>query len=366
MEPLKNMYNPAFLGKVANVATAALKGFNRDAFLKQIFADGWHQLELKQRVRRISTVLHAMLSGNYSNDVKQLLKLTEALHKHAGRDNTFEYIFLADYVEQFGLAHHAASLQAMERITILCSCEYAIRPYLIQDQEATLQIMLRWASHAHPSVRRLASEGCRPRLPWGMALPQLKKDPTPILPILEILKNDPSEFVRKSVANNINDIAKDNPEIALRIAYGWAGQTRETDWIIKHGCRTLLKKANVEALQLFGLSHQPLCTVSDLKLQRKKIAIGDHLHFSFSLVNDAEAPSSLRVEYAITYAKANGKQSRKVFKITENSYHPSVAVPFTRKQSFADMTTRKHYAGEHTIEILINGASKASAIFEVC
>lgn len=365
MEPLKNMYSPAFLGKVADVAVGSINGFDKKTFLDQVFSNNWEQLELKQRVRRVSTVLHNMFSGNYERDIKQLLLLTDALHKHAGRDNTFEYIFLADYVEQYGLAHPAESLKAMERITILCSCEYAIRPYLVQDQSGTLKVMLSWASHAHASVRRLASEGCRPRLPWGMALQQLKKDPAPILPILEKLKDDPSEFVRKSVANNINDIAKDNPAIALQLAQKWIGQSRNTDWIIKHGCRTLLKKANADVLQLFGLSHQPQCTVTNLALQRKKIAIGDHLQFSFTLVNDAVFAMPFRVEYAITYAKANGKQSRKVFKITENTYQPSTPLTFARKQSFADMTTRKHYSGTHLIEILINGASKAKAEFLV-
>lgn len=365
MEPLKNMYNPAFLSKVADIAATAIPNFDRDLFIREVFANEWPMLELKQRVRRISTVLHSMFSGNYKKDIKTLLLLTEALHRHAGRDNTFEYIFLADYIEQYGLEHPVDSLKAMERITILCSCEYAIRPFIINDMESTLKAMLLWAKHPHASVRRLASEGCRPRLPWAIALPQLKKDPAPILPILEILKNDSSEYVRKSVANNINDIAKDNPLLALQIAKKWKGTNRNTDWIIKHGCRTLLKKGDKEALQIFGLSHQAACSVTSLKLQQKKINIGQHLHFSFHLVNDADVATSLRVEYAITYAKANNKQSRKVFKVTENTYAPAVAVPFIRKQSFADMTTRKHYAGVHTIEILINGVSKASANFEV-
>lgn len=359
------MYNPAFLGKVADIAARSIRGFDKKTFIDRVFADNWEQLELKQRVRRISAVLHNMFSGSYEQDIKQLLLLTEALHKHAGRDNTFEYIFLADYVGQYGLAHPAESLKAMERITILSSCEYAIRPYLVQDQSGTLKAMLSWASHPHASVRRLASEGCRPRLPWGIALQQLKKEPAPILPILEILKDDPSEYVRKSVANNINDIAKDNPAVALQLAQKWMGKSRNTDWIIKHGCRTLLKKANADVLQLFGLSHQPQCAVTNLTLQSPKIAVGDHLHFSFTLVNDADSTMPFRVEYAITYAKANGKQSRKVFKITENTYQPSVEVAFTRKQSFADMTTRKHYSGTHLIEILINGASKANAEFLV-
>jgi len=231
--------------------------------------------------------------------------------------------------------------------------------------DAALKVMKGWCSHGHPSVRRLASEGCRPRLPWAMALPALKKDPSPILPILEKLKNDPSEFVRKSVANNLNDITKDNPDVAIRIAKKWKGYSRNTDWIIKHGCRTLLKKANNDALQLFGLDSSLACSVTDFKLRSKNINIGDHLHFAFILVNEEPNDVALRIEYIINYAKANNKQSRKIFKVTENTYLPGKPVLFSRKQSFADMTTRKHYPGRHTISIVVNGVEKAMVAFEV-
>lgn len=364
MEPLKNMYNKAALQKVADLAIASIKPFDRQAFLSGVFAPGWEELELKQRIRRISTVLNSMLSGNYEKDIKQVLRLTDAVLKE-GTSNAFIYMFIPDLVEQFGTAHSALSLNAMERITQLCSCEFAIRPYIINDMKGALQKMLEWTEHPHASVRRLASEGCRPRLPWAMALPALKKDPAPILPILERLKDDPSDFVRRSVANNLNDIVKDNPDIALNIARRWMGHSEHTNWIVKHGCRTLLKRGDTATLNLFGLDHEPECSVADLRLQRKKISIGDHLHFSFSLTNDADTAMPFRVEYAITYAKANNKTGRKVFKITENNYAPGMQVAFTRKQSFADMTTRKHYAGKHTIEILVNGSSKATAEFVV-
>ncbi|GAA4467258.1 DNA alkylation repair protein [Nemorincola caseinilytica] len=360
MEPLKNMYDTAALQGIADIAAASVQPFDRQVFLQGVFAQGWEELELKQRMRRIATVLNSMLSGNYKNDIEQVLKFTNAVIK-AQPANTFIYMFIPDMVEQYGQAHPAISLQAMERITQLISCEFAIRPYLISDLQGTLQQMLAWAEHPHASVRRLASEGCRPRLPWGMALPALKKDPSPILPILERLKDDPSEFVRRSVANNLNDITKDNPQVALDIARRWMGHSTHTDKIVKHGCRTLLKRGDTAALGLFGLAHEPECSVTGLQLLKKRISIGDHLHFSFSLVNEGTATVPLRVEYAITYAKANNKQGRKVFKITENTYVPGAVVSFSRKQSFADMTTRKHYAGKHTIEILVNGKRKASA-----
>lgn len=359
------MYNPAFLQRVADVATASIKGFDSATFLKDVFADGWEQLELKQRIRRISTVLHSQLPGKFPADVKQLLNFTRALHKMSGRDDSFLYMFVPDYIEQYGTAHVQESLAAMETVTILSSCEFAIRPFIIEDKVAVLKVMLGWTSHEHASVRRLASEGCRPRLPWAMALPELKKDPSLILPILDKLKNDPSEFVRKSVANNLNDIAKDNQAVLLALTKKWMGSSKNTDWILKHGCRTLLKKADVTALQMFGLSHEPQSKVDNLKLQHNSLKIGEHLHFSFTLTSESTVPAALRVEYAITYAKANDKQSRKVFKITENTYQPGQVARFSRKQSFADMTTRKHYAGAHSIAILINGQEQAGIEFIV-
>lgn len=365
MEPLKNMYNRNLLQYIADVATDAIPHFRKEDFVKAVFSEGWEELELKQRIRRISTSLHSVLTGNYKADIKDILKLAKAIHKSVGRDNTFEYIFLPDFIEQYGTGHFSESLNAMEKITVLSSCEFAIRPFLIKDMSAVLPVMLQWTNHSHPSVRRLASEGCRPRLPWGLALPALKKDPSPVLPILEVLRNDPSEFVRRSVANNLNDIAKDNPQVVLSVAAHWQGHSAETDKILKHGCRTLLKKANPEALTIFGLVLSPPCTVSALCLRNKNIGIGDELNFSFDLLHHATTATRLRIEYIITYAKANGKQSSKVFRITENTYDAASTVSYSRKQSFADMTTRKHYAGAHRLAIAVNGQEMAALDFEV-
>lgn len=365
MEPLKNIYNPVFLGKVADIGAATIKGFDKKVFLDQVFSGDWIDLELKQRIRRISTVLHQMLSGDFSKDIKQVLRFADGLHKLSGRDDSYLYMFVPDYIEQFGIDHVDAALRAMEKVTVLSSCEYAIRPFIVIDKVRILGRMLQWATHSHPSVRRLASEGCRPRLPWGMALQDLKKDPALILPILEVLKSDQSEFVRRSVANNINDIAKDNPQVVMTLVEGWKGKDPNTDWIVKHGCRTLLKKADQSALSLFGLSLDPGCSVEGLKTTQKSIRIGDHLHFSFRLQVVAKEAVLLRIEYVITYVKANNKESKKVFKITENTYRPGQVVDFSRRQSFADMTTRKHYSGAHTIAITVNGKQFAACAFDL-
>jgi len=197
-----------------------------------------------------------------------------------------------------------------------------------------------------------------------MALPKFKKDPSPILPLLEKLKDDPSETVRRSVANNLNDISKDNPDIALDLCEKWYGTNKNTDWIVKHACRGLLKAGNKRALKLFGYSDPDCVSSENFKISSTKIKKGEELHFSFDLLVQAEGSIRVRIEYAVYFMKANGKQNKKVFKITENTYGVGTH-RFKRKHSFRDMTTRKHHAGEHKISIIINGEEKTLLSFNL-
>jgi hypothetical protein len=190
-----------------------------------------------------------------------------------------------------------------------------------------------------------------------MALPALKKDPSAILPILENLKNDPGEWVRRSVANNLNDIAKDNPQVVLRIAAKWKGLSRETDAIVKHGCRTLLKQGHPEVLKFYNLDGSNLA-VADFKVLTPEVGIGDYLSFSFTVANNHSEPLIVRLEYAIYYRKQNGQLTRKVFKISERICQPAEIIKVTRRQSFKMITTRKFYEGEHKIAIVVNGVEQ--------
>ena len=224
--------------------------------------------------------------------------------------------------------------------------------------------MLRWSKHKNHHVRRLASEGCRSRLPWSMALPAFKKDPSLILPILERLKQDESEYVRKSVANNINDISKDNPELVKEVAGRWLGNNKQTDWIVKHGCRTLLKQGDPDALQLFGFVPGQDVILSGLKLDRKSIEIGDNLFFSFALSSQRSTLGLLRIEYAIDYMKSNGSHSRKIFKISEGDVQTKNK-DIQRKQTFKEMSTRRHYPGKHFLAVIVNGEEVKKIAFMV-
>jgi 3-methyladenine DNA glycosylase AlkC len=223
--------------------------------------------------------------------------------------------------------------------------------------------MLSWAISDNHHVRRLACEGCRPRLPWAIALPAFKKNPEPVLSLLKILMNDESEYVRRSVANNLNDISKDNPEIVLNWAQQWLGENKNTNWIIKHACRTLLKQGNQKALALFGFAKAEHIEISQFEVQAN-VALGENLPFSFLLKCQKAQLGKCRIEFAIHFVKANGSQTQKIFKISESDYADKEK-QIKKYFSFKKISTRKYYAGKHQLSIIINGVNLISKPFDL-
>jgi 3-methyladenine DNA glycosylase AlkC len=365
-EPLKNMYNVAFFEALCPQLKRCIPQFDCQQFILRVFNNAWPDLELKQRVRHIAQALHVFMPADFPSASRMLMDLARTLRESNAQEQSFATIFIPDYIEVYGLDHPDTSLVAIEEITKLVSGEFAIRPFLLLHPEKTFKKMLRWSKDPDANVRRLASEGCRPRLPWAMGIPALKKDPTAILSILENLKEDPSEYVRRSVANNLNDIGKDHPQLVLDVAKKWQGKNDRTDWIIKHGCRSLLKKGDRVALTMHGFNPNSKSAISSFSLPDKKVRIGDALSFSFDFLNREKRPASFRLEYAIDYRTSTGKISRKIFKISENIFTPGKAVNIQRKQSFKNFTTRKHYKGKHAITILANGKKLAAKEFIVC
>ncbi|MDX1984460.1 MAG: hypothetical protein SFV51_29580 [Bryobacteraceae bacterium] len=342
-------FHPALVETLADAMTGAWPAFDRNGFVRAVLDAGWEARELKQRMRHISTSLCQRLALPYREQVRLLEKV-------APRFSGFGAMIFPDFVEQFGLDDFDVSVRALELFTPLCSSEFAVRPFLIRHEGPMMKRMLEWTGHADNHVRRLASEGCRPRLPWAMALPRFKQDPSPILPVLEALKSDPSEYVRRSVANNLNDIAKDNPRVTLQVARRWLGGSAATDAIVKHACRTLLKAGDVEALALFGYRKQTAADVGALRGDRRKLKIGETLGFSFDVV--CPEPVKLRVEYVVYFARPGARQGRKVFQVVEREFAQGLA-HFDRRHSFQDLSTRKHYPGEHALAVRLNGVEKA-------
>ncbi|HEY0652323.1 MAG TPA: DNA alkylation repair protein [Chryseosolibacter sp.] len=365
-EALKHMYNPDFFERLCPVLRSSIPGFDCKYFIHRIFNNEWPDLELKQRVRHIAVTLHDFLPADFPEAADILVRLSEQLRENEIHEQGFATIFIPQYIQVYGLDHPTVSLNALEKITQLVSAEFAIRPFILQYRELAFEKLNAWCKHQNANVRRLSSEGCRPRLPWAMGIPALKKDPTPILPILDCLKDDPSEYVRRSVANNLNDIAKDHPQLVLEIARKWQGRSPDTDRIIKHGCRTLLKKGNSDVLGLHGFNPNSRGDLKSLELGKPKVKIGEYLYFSFAFVNREKKLTPFRLEYSIDYLTSTGKRSNKMFKITENEFDAGKTVTIARKQSFKNLTTRRHFKGKHTLTIFSNGRKIGAKEFMVC
>jgi 3-methyladenine DNA glycosylase AlkC len=357
------MYNPQFFEKLCPVLKEVIPQFEERQFVYNVFDTTWPELELKQRTRHVTKALRKFLPTDFSKAADMVVTISNLIREKQ-IEQRYPYIFLPDFIELYGLDHFQISMKAIEESTKLISAEFAIRPFLLRYPSETLNCMMKWSKHPDAAVRRLSSEGCRPRLPWGIGIPNLKKDPSLILPILENLKADPAESVRRSVANSLNDIAKDHPDVALRIAKKWQGRTAATDWVVKHGCRTLLKKGDQSILKLHGFNPRATAIIDKLQVSRY-VGIGDYMDFSFSFINKEKHSTLFRLEYAIEYLTRSGKKSIKVFKITENTFASSQPVYFKKRQSFKDFTTRKHFKGKHRIRILSNGKELASKEFFV-
>lgn len=355
-EPLKNMFNHASLSELASSVKSVYRPFQTDEFLNSIFDETWDTLELKARCRKITVSLGAYLPAEYT-------KALTILEKAAVR---FPFaVFFPDFVEVYGQdeCNWDFSMNALERTTQYWSAEFAVRPFIIKDEARMMAQMHGWSRHENEHVRRLASEGCRPLLPWGQVLVKFKKDPAPILPILEQLKTDSSPYVRKSAANNLNDISKTHPELVITLAKNWYGENEYTDWIIRHGCRTLLKKGNREVLALLGYDDTTSVEVQDFTLDTASVSIGEELSFSFTI--SAKSATKVRLEYGIDYVKSNGKRNRKIFQISKITIKEGERKLYTKKHSFANVSVRKHYPGTHSIVLIMNGAECGTLDFEL-
>ncbi|QGG51856.1 DNA alkylation repair protein [Lysinibacillus pakistanensis] len=350
-------YTTDFLNQFTTILKMKYPAFDSNKFMSLIFDDHWEVEKFKQRIRHISLALRMTLPMSYRDALSILIEI-------APKCRGVEYLFFPDFVEVNGLDDWNDSMIALEAFTQFSSSEFAVRSFILKDSQKMMDQMLKWASHPNHHIRRLASEGCRPRLPWASALETFKLNPSPIIPILNQLKQDASVYVQKSVANNLNDISKDHPELVKNLARKWHGEGLTTDWIIKHGCRGLLRKGDSEVLFLFGFETSPDVSVIDLSLEMDRLAIEQTLNFSFSVQTNTSAPQKLRVEYAIDFVKANGSTTRKLFKVTERIFEKE-SRQYKRSHSFKDLTTRKHYPGKHKLAVIINGQELSAAEFYV-
>jgi 3-methyladenine DNA glycosylase AlkC len=388
-EPLKNIYNRTFLRELGAKIRTAYPAFDTPGFIGRVMDRDWKGLALKARMRKITEALGAHLPAPYEEALGILLSIAEECRG-------FPYLIFPDFAARYGLdkKHWRRSLKALEIFTRQSSAEFAVRPFIKLDPEGVMKQMLAWAKHPNEHVRRLASEGCRPRLPWGESLPVFKKDPAPVLAVLEQLKDDPSLYVRKSVANNLNDISKDNPALVLATVKRWKGSSPNTDWIIRRACRTFIRRGDPEAYALFEYdlfdddgpagASSPISEVK-FSLNPRKPRIGEKTEIRWAFTVRDGGPARFRVEYGVDFVKAGRsgraggrvnaeagnvggrreKVSRKLFVLLDKTVEGGVCLEGRRVHKWADLSTRRHYPGDHRVVLLVNGRETASGLIKL-
>lgn len=352
--------------RIATSVALVVPGFNAQAFQKDA-ERGIDELELKARVHHLIAVLHRHYDMPFKKLSKYLQNLPAVWDRGGAADNKAGFAAwpLIDYVAVHGLQHPEEALQTLEKLTPMFTAEFAIRPFIQQHTELTYAKLLSWCEHPSEHVRRLASEGSRSRLPWGMRLPQFIHNPEPLLAILEKLKADESLYVRRSVANNLNDVSKDNPDWMINLCGNWLADAHEhTDWIVKHALRSLVKAGDVRVFPLLGYASKPNVMVGSIELDKQNVAFGDSIKFSCVIAGGKKA-QNLVVDYVLYFVKANGKLAAKVFKLKNIALAANETIVVVKNHSFKPITTRRYYVGQHQLAIHINGKEMARTAFHL-
>ena len=361
MEPFKNYISADLVNCIAFHLNTHLPAFDRVLFEEGILKE-LDSLELKARAQLIADHMHAVLPNNH----KARYKVIRAM-LHPGDDLNGEQKSNKDgicgwgimplglVVGQHGLDVFAESLLLLKEMTSRFTSEFDVRHFLIADQERALEIMRGWITDPNHHVRRLVSEGTRPRLPWAMQLPRLIADPSPALPLLEALRDDSEEYVRRSVANHLNDIAKDHPEVVAGLAKQWmknADKNREK--LVRHACRTLIKQGHPGALEAFGLNH-PEIELNNFRIETPNVIFGNKLVFSVELISTSNKPQNFIVDYVMHFLKASNKRTGKVFKWKTLTLKAGERLLINKQHPIRPITTRRYYAGTQALSLRING-----------
>jgi 3-methyladenine DNA glycosylase AlkC len=370
MEPFKNLLNATLVGGAGRRLQAAWAGFDRRAFERIALAD-LDALEMKARAMRIADALEAVLPPDFDaacGVIERALAPPIDIEGVSGerdlaRDGLAGWIVwpLGEFVARRGLDHPERALAALHALTQRLTAEFAIRPFLVRHPALTLATLQRWTRDPSAHVRRLASEGSRPRLPWGLRLHTLVADPTPTLPILAALQDDPSEYVRRSVANHLNDIAKDHPALVV----DWVRQhlpqaSPERRALLSHASRTLIKQGHAPMLALWGAG-RAFAGECRLSIAPRRLAVGERVTLTLVLHSTTRQAQTLLIDYAVHHVKANGGTSPKVFKGWKLSLAPGETRTLTRAHSFKPVTTRRYHPGRHPVTVSINGAVAAES-----
>lgn len=372
-EPFKNIFNANLISSLAQHLSRAAEGrypFPCEAFV-QTASTGLELLEMKDRSRQITRSLIQHLPEDFSAACAIILA---ALHPEEDAPLSmlimdergvrgWAIMPLADFVAVKGLCEFDLAMAVLAQLTKRFSAEFAVRPFIIHDLERAQACLRTWAKDSNVHVRRLSSEGSRPRLPWAMRIAALIENPRPLLPVLELLRDDQSAYVRKSVANHLNDIAKDHPHLVTQVAEQWLKDAPSNRVrLIRHACRTLIKQGHEDVLSLFGYRPATLVDVQ-FTLSASAISIGGTLELQ--VVVEAEDEQALLMDYIMHFQLSNGRTGRKVYKWKMFRLRAGETVTLRKSHSFRPITTRAFHPGLHKIELQLNGQVVAEQNFEL-
>lgn len=366
-EPLKDSFGPSVPRRIARMISAVHPTFLAEAFVRDAL-EGYEALELTPRARQISRALHAHLPSDYEEAIRILLaSLGRPIEdtELTGMD-VFVYLPHVFFVADYGLEHFDTSMRAQYELTKRFTAEFSIRAFLEREPERSLAVLRTWARDPSPHIRRLVSEGTRPRLPWAPRLRRFQEDPRPVLELLELLKDDPELLVRRSVANNLNDIGKDNPDLLVQTCRRWAKDaSEERSWVIRHALRSAVKRGDQGALRILGFGDGDGAEVRRLRAEPTRVTIGDAVRITFDLANTGDSPRSFNADLRVHFVRANGGSGPKVFKVRVVELEPGTSAALTKSISLRQHSTRTHYPGRHRVEVVVNGRSLAQATFLV-
>ncbi|WP_428264985.1 DNA alkylation repair protein [Haliangium sp.] len=352
--------------RLAKYVHEAQPGFDQAGFVRRA-SRGLADLEMKARVRHIASVLRAHLPEAYLDALAVLVRAGAAWRSKIDDDPAgFAAWPLIEFVGWYGLDHASESLEALRGLTGLFSAEFAIRPFIEQDQAGVLARLATWTADADHYVRRLVSEGTRPRLPWAGRLRALQEEPRPALALLERLRDDESAYVRRSVANHLNDVAKDHAELVVALCERWSrGADGNRQALIRHALRTLIKAGHPGAMAVLGFDPKAEVDVETLAVSPKRIALGEEIRIHIELVSRSRRTQKLVVDYAIHHVKKNGSRTAKVFKLRTLTLTPGQRVALDKVHGLREITTRRYHSGRHAVEVLVNGHPRSQAEFDL-
>ncbi|MCL1593622.1 MAG: DNA alkylation repair protein [Actinomycetia bacterium] len=365
-EPLKNSFGPNVIVAVADMLAQSQPDFDREGFI-ELGSSGFEELELTARARHLSSALAEMLPtdrGIALDIITNSLGATIDESELTGMEG-FRYLPFVLFVAEHGLDHFEQSMTAQYELTQRFTAEFSIRAFITRYPDETMERLRLWATDDSVHVRRLVSEGTRPRLPWASRLPQFQADPTPVLDLLELLKDDSEEYVRRSVANNLNDISKDNPSIAVATATEWWNDEPNRRRLVRHGLRTLIKEGDPDALAVLGYIADSPVNLASITIEPSVVQIGDSIRMIATLDNATTERHDVLVDFIVWFMKADGKVRPKVFKGKELSIEGGDTAVISKKISIAQHSTRTHYPGTHRVDVQINGVSRQGADFSV-